>query len=95
MSKPTINAKRYSFWGLLFLFSLLPIVGFGQEDSLRSAYDDHPFEDTVNVPRKSEWQQWAYERSYYRFPAAKKNNWSVGINGGLAMASGDVKARYS
>ena len=95
MSKPAMNAKRFSCWGFLILFTTIPFFGFSQEDSLRNAYNDHPFEDSVNVPRKSEWQQWAYERSYYRFPAAKKNNWSVGINGGLAMTSSDVKARLS
>lgn len=95
MYKPAINAIRSSVWVVIALFLLIPFTGFSQEDSLKSAYNDHPFEDSVNVPRKSEWQQWAYERSAYRFPAAKKNNWSIGINGGLAMASGDVKARYS
>ena len=95
MIMPTLNSRNASAWSFLLLFLLVPLLGICQEDSLKKAYQNYPYDDSVNVPKKSDWQQWAYERSYYRFPAAKKNNWSLGINGGLSMASGDVKARLS
>jgi OmpA-OmpF porin, OOP family len=63
---------------LMFLCSVA-IVSFSQDDKYK------------NVKKKDYDQKDAYEDGEYLFPPQPRNNWSVGLKGGLAYVAGDVK----
>ena len=66
---------------LMFLCSFMMTVGYAQEDK----YD--------NVPKRLQDQKDQYDDGDYLFPPQPKNNWSIGVKGGLAYVAGDVKAQ--
>lgn len=47
--------------------------------------------DTMNLKEKHYVRQAMYEANQESFAPPRKNNWSVGLQGGLAMVSGDIR----
>jgi outer membrane protein OmpA-like peptidoglycan-associated protein len=69
---------------LLFLFTFLcsfVIIASAQDDKYK------------NVRKKDYDQKDQYDDGEYLFPPQPRNNWSLGIKGGLAYVSGDVKGQ--
>lgn len=67
---------------LLLMFLSSTIFGYAQD------------EDKYKNIRKQDYDQKdQYEDGDYLFPPQPKNNWSVGVKGGAAFISGDVKAQ--
>lgn len=65
---------------LVFLCSIvIPI--FAQDDKYK------------NIRKKDYDQQDQYDDGDYLFPPQPRNNWSIGLKGGLAYVAGDVKAQ--
>ncbi|GBL35977.1 hypothetical protein EMGBS15_15720 [Filimonas sp.] len=53
----------------------------------------YDFSDTTLIPEKRLPQQKDFLNNQYDFPAQPRNQWEVGISGGLLNVSGDVKSR--
>ncbi|RMG18754.1 MAG: OmpA family protein [Bacteroidetes bacterium] len=68
---------------LMFLSSIIMVGGYAQEDNTDDKY--------ANVPKRLHEQKDQYDDGEYLFPPKPKNNWSIGIKGGLAFVAGDVK----
>lgn len=67
---------------LLLMFLSSSVIGFSQD------------EDKYQNIRKKDYDQMdQFEDGDYLFPPQPKNNWSIGIKGGAAFVSGDVKAQ--
>lgn len=67
---------------LMFLCSTMTSITLAQDD------------DKYKNVRKSDYDQKdQYDDGDYLFPPEPKNNWSIGIKGGLAYVAGDVKAQ--
>lgn len=71
---------------LMCLSSVVALGGYAQ--------DADPVEDQYkNIPKNKQAQMDEYLEGEYLFPPQPRNNWSIGIKGGLAYVSGDVKPR--
>lgn len=72
---------------LLLLSSVIAVIGYAQ--------DSPPSEEEkyTNIRKKDYDQKDAYDAGEYLFPPKPKNNWSIGVKGGLAFISGDVKTQ--
>lgn len=68
---------------LMFLSSIFTVGGFAQDT-------DDKYQ---NVPKRLQDQKDEYDDMDYLFPPQPKSNWSIGVKGGLAYVSGDVKAQ--
>ncbi|MCI4667599.1 MAG: OmpA family protein [Bacteroidia bacterium] len=66
---------------LLTILCSVPFVSNGQE------------KDKNKYKKKDQEQLEMYEDGDYLFPPQPRNNWSIGLKGGLAFVSGDVKMR--
>lgn len=71
---------------LMFLSSIIVVGGYAQEENT----DEDKYK---NVPKRLHDQKDQYDDGDYLFPPKPKNNMSIGIKGGLAFVSGDVKAQ--
>ncbi len=64
-----------------------------------SSEDEYPYpafrseEYREYVPKKRQDQQDKFMDNKYDFPARPRDKWEIGLNGGLLMISGDVKAK--
>ena len=65
---------------LMFLCSVLLDVGYSQNE-----------DKYQNIRKKDYDQKDQFEDGDYLFPPQAKNNWSIGVKGGLAYVAGDVK----
>ena len=65
---------------LMFLSSVL--AGYAQDE-----------DKYKNIRKKDYDQKDQYDDGDYLFPPEPRNNWSVGLKGGLAYVAGDVKAQ--
>ncbi|MEO0471532.1 MAG: hypothetical protein AAF206_18015, partial [Bacteroidota bacterium] len=81
------NAKHLLL--LMFLGSMVVLSGFAQGNETPSD-DDSKYK---NYRQKDRDQLDQYLDGSYPFPPKPKNNWSVGLKGGLATIAGDVRAR--
>ena len=77
-------SKKYTL--LAGLFCLLVSSGFSQAQ-IRS------YEDSSVIPTKRMPQHTEFMNGTYNFPAKPRNQWELGIKGGLSTISGDVRAR--
>lgn len=68
---------------LMFLSSIIMVGGYAQEEDTDDKYK--------NIPKRLHEQKDQYDDGEYLFPPKPKNNWSVGVKGGLAFVAGDVK----
>lgn len=67
---------------LLLMFLSSTIFGYAQDE-----------DKYKNIRKQDHDQKDQYEDGDYLFPPQPKNNWSVGVKGGAAFISGDVKAQ--
>ncbi len=74
---------------LLGVFSLTCFGAYAQEQDTR-VYN--VFDSTV-VPSKSQAQQNEFMNNTYDFPAKPRNEWELGVSGGLFTESSDVSAK--
>src|ERR1041385_2096280 len=79
-------SKTYSL--LAGAFCLLASAGFGQR--VGSSYD---VKDSSVVPSKRMPQHTELLNGTYNYPAKPRNQWEIGIKGGLSTISGDVRSR--
>jgi OmpA-OmpF porin, OOP family len=77
-------SKKYTL--LAGLFCLLVSSAFSQAQ-IRS------YEDSSVIPTKRMPQHTEFLNGTYNFPAKPRNQWEIGIKGGLSAVSGDVRAR--
>jgi len=77
-------SKKYTL--LAGLFCLLASTVFSQAQ-IRS------YEDSSVIPTKRMPQHTEFLNGTYNFPAKPRNQWEIGIKGGLPAISGDVRAR--
>ena len=77
-------SKKYTL--LAGLFCLLVSSAFSQAQ-IRS------YEDSSVIPTKRMPQHTEFLNGTYNYPAKPRNQWEVGIKGGLSTISGDVRAR--
>src|SRR5438876_11321321 len=77
-------SKKYTL--LAGLFCLLVSFAFSQAQ-IRS------YEDSSVIPTKRMPQHTEFLNGTYNYPAKPRNQWEVGIKGGLSSISGDVRAR--
>src|SRR5438874_11186383 len=79
-------SKKYTL--LAGLFCLLVSSAFSQAQ-IRS------YEDSSVIPTKRMPQHTEFLNGTYNYPAKPRNQWEVGIKGGLSSISGDVRARIT
>jgi outer membrane protein OmpA-like peptidoglycan-associated protein len=77
-------SKKYTL--LAGLFCLLVSSAFSQAQ-VRS------YEDSSVIPTKRMPQHTEFLNGTYNFPAKPRNQWEIGIKGGLSTVSGDVRAK--
>lgn len=80
-------SKKYLF--LAVTFCLLASYGFSQR--VGASYD---VKDSSLVPGKRMPQHTEFLNGTYNFPSKPRNQWEIGIKGGLFQVSGDVPAQF-
>ncbi|HEV7782108.1 MAG TPA: OmpA family protein [Chitinophagaceae bacterium] len=80
-------SKKYLL--LAGMFCLLASVGYSQR--VGASYD---VKDSSVVPSKRMPQHSEFLNGTYNFPAKPRNQWEIGIKGGLFQVSGDLPARF-
>lgn len=73
---------------LVSVFTLLAIAGFSQKTA--NHYD---FKDSSLIPSKRLPQHTEFLNATYDFPAKPRNQWEIGLKGGLFQISGDIPAQ--
>ncbi len=71
------------------IFCLLASYGFSQR--VGASYD---VKDSSVVPNKRMPQHSEFLNGTYNFPAKPRNQWEIGIKGGLFQVSGDIPAKF-
>jgi outer membrane protein OmpA-like peptidoglycan-associated protein len=82
-------SKKYTL--LAGVFCLLASYGFAQVKT-GSSYD---VTDSSKVPSKRMPQHTEFLNGTYNFPAKPRNQWEIGIKGGMFRVSGDVATQFS
>jgi len=80
-------SKKYLL--LAGVFCLLASAGYSQR--VGASYD---VKDSSVVPSKRMPQHSEFLNGTYNFPAKPRNQWEIGIKGGLFQVSGDIPARF-
>ena len=80
-------SKKYLF--LAGIFCLLASSGFSQR--VGASYD---VKDSSLVPSKRMPQHSEFLNGTYNFPSKPRNQWEIGIKGGLFQVSGDIPAKF-
>ena len=80
-------SKKYLL--LAGIFCLLASTGFSQRGG--ASYD---VKDSSLVPSKRMPQHSEFLNGTYNFPAKPRNQWEIGIKGGLFQVSGDIPAKF-
>ena len=80
-------SKKYLL--LAGIFCLLASTGFSQR--VGASYD---VKDSSLVPSKRMPQHSEFLNGTYNFPAKPRNQWEIGIKGGLFQVSGDIPAKF-
>ena len=101
-----MQSKKFLLFTLLFLLvSSFTVFAQDEEDNnsdsddKSSTMDDYPYPSVRSeeykdfVPEKRHDQQDKFMDNKYTHPAKPRDKWELGINAGLLMISGDVKAR--
>src|SRR5882672_9372694 len=79
-------SKKYTL--LAGLFCLLASSAFSQAQ-IRS------YEDSSVIPTKRMPQHTEFLNGTYNFPAKPRNQWEIGIKGGMFRVSGDVASQFA
>ena len=74
---------------LAVLFSLSATYGFSQK--VGTAYD---LRDSSLIPSKRMPQHTEFLNGTYNYPAKPRNQWEVGVKGGLFQVAGDIPAQF-
>ena len=91
-----MSNKNLLFTFLFLLLSSFSIQILAQDDD---AAEDYPYPEVRSeeykefVPEKRHDQQDKFMDRKYNFPAKPRHKWELGLNAGLLMVSGDIKAR--
>ncbi|HPH32593.1 MAG TPA: hypothetical protein PLB49_12105, partial [Chitinophagaceae bacterium] len=80
-------SKKYLF--LAVSFCLLASYGFSQR--VGTSYD---VKDSSLVPGKRMPQHTEFLNGSYNFPSKPRNQWEIGVKGGLFQVSGDIPAQF-
>jgi outer membrane protein OmpA-like peptidoglycan-associated protein len=80
-------SKKYLF--LMGIFCLLASYSFSQR--VGASYD---VKDSSLIPSRRAAQHSEFLNGTYNFPAKPRNQWEIGIKGGLFQVSGDIPARF-
>jgi outer membrane protein OmpA-like peptidoglycan-associated protein/opacity protein-like surface antigen len=80
-------SKKYLF--LAVMFCLLASSGFSQR--VGTSYD---VKDSSLVPGKRMPQHTEFLNGQYNFPSKPRNQWEIGVKGGLFQVSGDIPAQF-
>jgi outer membrane protein OmpA-like peptidoglycan-associated protein len=80
-------SKKYSF--LLGILCLLATYGFSQDTGA-----GYSASDSSIIPNKGMPQHTEFLNGTYNFPAKPRNQWELGIKGGLLNISGDVSTKF-
>ena len=80
-------SKKYLF--LAVMLCLLASSGFSQR--VGASYD---VKDSSLVPGKRMPQHTEFLNGTYNFPAKPRNQWEIGLKGGLFQVSGDIPAKF-
>ncbi len=80
-------SKKYLF--LAVSFCLLASYGFSQR--VGTSYD---VKDSSLVPGKRMPQHTEFLNGQYNFPSKPRNQWEIGVKGGLFQVSGDIPAQF-
>lgn len=80
-------SKKFLF--LVVSFCLLASFGYSQR--VGSSYD---VKDSSLVPGKRMPQHTEFLNGQYNFPSKPRNQWEIGIKGGLFQVSGDIPAQF-
>ncbi len=82
-------SKKYTL--LAVLFCLLASFGYAQVKT-GGSYD--PADSSV-VPAKRMPQHTEFLNGTYNFPAKPRNQWEIGLKGGMFRVSGDVASQFA
>src|SRR5271156_6029366 len=74
-----------------FLLSILS-QSFAQDNTPESAYS-YDIRDSSLIPAKRIPQHNEFLNNAYPFPAMPRNQWELGVKGGMSSVSGDVRAQ--
>ena len=80
-------SKKYLF--LAVVFSLLASYGYSQR--VGASYD---VKDSSLIPGKRMPQHTEFLNGQYNFPSKPRNQWEIGVKGGLFQVSGDIPAQF-
>src|SRR5205809_5347260 len=83
-------SKKYSF--LTGMLCLLASYSFSQTTGPTGGYD---VTDSSVVPSKRMPQHTEFLNGTYNFPAKPRNQWEIGIKGGMFRVSGDVASQFA
>src|SRR5690349_24666466 len=84
-------SKKYSFLaGLLCLFTS---YGFAQTTTTTGSIGAYDPADSSVIPSRRMPQHTEFMNGTYNYPAKPRNQWEIGIKGGLSTISGDIRSR--
>jgi outer membrane protein OmpA-like peptidoglycan-associated protein len=66
--------------------------GFAQDNTSAESSSSYDIRDSSLIPAKRIPQHNEFLNNAYPFPALPRNQWEIGVNGGLSTVSGDVRA---
>ena len=75
-----------------FLLAFLS-QGFAQDNTPESS-SSYDIRDSSVIPARRLPQHNEFLNNAYPFPAKPRNQWEVGVKGGMSTVSGDVRSRY-
>lgn len=81
--------KKYAFLAVLFLAFISQ--AFAQDNTAESS-SSYDIRDSSLIPAKRIPQHNEFLNNAYPFPAKPRNQWEIGVKGGLATVSGDVRS---
>ncbi len=74
-----------------FLLAFLS-QSFAQDNTSAESSSSYDIRDSSLIPSKRIPQHNEFLNNAYPFPAIPRNQWEIGVNGGLSTISGDVRA---
>ena len=82
--------KKYAVLAC-FLLAFLS-QSFAQDNTSAESTSSYDIRDSSLIPAKRIPQHNEFLNNAYPFPALPRNQWEIGVNGGLSTVSGDVRA---
>jgi outer membrane protein OmpA-like peptidoglycan-associated protein len=80
-------SKKYLFLAVSFCL----LASFGYSQRVGSSYD---VKDSSLIPGKRMPQHTEFLNGQYNFPSKPRNQWEIGVKGGLFQVSGDIPAQF-